>query len=364
MLFLVTSGRVRGGDVQVEISGPIGELPSLILRFETEKGRFDLPVNLAAPPAALRVAIENDADGKASKLSLALPAAQLAQPFTKLSVLVPEVGKYRKLPVEPGSFFLKSLYAESAEEFASHFYRNRHRVKDKETLAFAAEQILRHYRLDPAHRAVCLVIFCYRAIDFASRPMAERALGYAAEIEAELPKLPVDGNVRSDRHHLTMSVNLALWHLHIFMEDGAALLGRLRAGYQYMVSVEQPWAVMAFNSCRTCLLLGYFVERMGDPAKARGLFRRNLEFYKKAMQTAERFSTHFLEMAQAHHAVYLSLLSVEKIRDREGQIDLDTLFDAISRTKEGEAGASMKQKLGRLLEAARTPQPSLVAAEG
>ncbi|WP_159997288.1 hypothetical protein [Roseomonas sp. 18066] len=364
MVFIVKSGCVRGDDFLVDVTGPIQDLQRLILRFEAGQTRFDLHVDLAEPPATLRITTGVNGDAGDGSLHLALPIEQVPQAFTKLSVLVPSGEKYRKIPSEPGSFFLKNLYAETAEEFASHFYRNRHRVKDKETLAFAAEQILRHYTLDPAHRAVCLVIFCYRAIDFASRPMAERALRYAETIEAELPKLPVDGNVRSDRHHLTMSVNLALWHLHLFMEDGTALLRRLQSGYKYMTSVEEPWAVMAFNSCRTCLLLGYFLERMGDPGKARGLFRKNLDFYKKAMQRAERFSTHFLEMVQAHHAVYLSLLSVEKIRDGEGQIDLDTLFDAVSRTKDGEVGDSMKQKLGRLLDAAHAPRPSLAGAEG
>lgn len=180
-------------------------------------------------------------------------------------------------------YFAQNLFFRSKRDFERGFFVRRRRTRDDATLLFCAEQLMLHYTLSPAHRAVAAVVYGYRAIDLADRWRAAKALAAIDDAFEGAAALGVTRHPRTDRDHLFQSLQMARWQLQVFLLDEIGLMQTLVAAIARTAGLEQPLAINSYNGCRMFMVGGFLLHKAGLTTHSVRVFETGIAFFARAM---------------------------------------------------------------------------------
>lgn len=181
-------------------------------------------------------------------------------------------------------YFAQQLFFRTKREFERGFFIRRRRAKDEATLLFCAEQLIDHYRLSAAHRAVAAVVYGYRAIDLADRWRGSRALSAVDDAFEAAGALESTRHPRTDRDHLLQSLQMARWQLQVFLLDELGLMRTLVAAVLRTTKLEQPLAINTYNGCRMYMVCGFLLHKAALTTLSREVFETGIAFFAQAME--------------------------------------------------------------------------------
>lgn len=208
---------------------------------------------------------------------------------------------------------LKRLYPDTPEDFEKAWFKDRNRLKDRETLYFAARQINRDYQLDEAHRCVTAVIEGYSAIELGDPAACAAA---TAVVQAQLVRaadLPPTRLVRTDGPHQVGSLHCVLWHLLLHQGRDADFVEALDAYVDHLRTRESALGRTLLNSAMVILLRSYVHGVAGEVEQARTMADFCLRHYAASLSRIEPKSLWLREVRHPHNAVVLALENVERL---------------------------------------------------
>jgi hypothetical protein len=302
--FTAPYGWIRRGRPHVAVRGP-RDVAETEIRFALYRGKSRAGVISLMWPTDFAF---NDPETPDEGVSV----LDAFSSFKPISAIQPELGGE---VVPTGRFWgLVRMYATSQKDFIRIFFRRRTRTQDRETQLFAARQILDHYDKDQSHRCVAAVVQGYRAIDLGdleAQKVAARQL--AAELKAA-PELPLTGNPRTDREHLTVSMGFTLWQLYLAAGNYKAFLAQLDDTVAFLKSVDLPFPGIILNGCSTLFARAFVHLIQGQPDEAQALARFNAEFYCKHLPRLPKKAIWFKENLHSLQCVAMGLEMNERIR--------------------------------------------------
>ncbi|WP_419897510.1 hypothetical protein [Roseomonas sp. USHLN139] len=348
MVPTLQQGVVRGGTIEMSILFPDLSRRDLTISILTGAGPVVVahcvwPTDFQAGASVESGTAESGHSGR-----LVLPVQPSWPPFSQVVV------EQDATPLPVGeAWCLTGLFAFSERQFEKHFFRHRNRVQDRETLVFSARQILDHYSLNASHLCVAAVIYAYRAVDLGEAAGLRQARQDIRDVQKRLGTVASTGEARTDRDHLAISLLMALWHVDLALQDHDAFLATLDEAISHSRLLASPMTATSYNLSRILLLRGWLFYQLGEPDKAIELYNYNFDFYARSLRNIEKNLARFIEQKETHHAVALSLNSLEKINTRKRNIEKHQVFDAVCRTRSPEGIALLKRSLDGLLRRIR-----------
>jgi hypothetical protein len=339
MPVLVDSGLIRAGGIEIAIRFESQELQQVQILLVNEASKRSY--GIYEWPANFIISDEPESLGLQGRLRVSLNGDEL--PFS--DVIVRCSGE--KIELGQG-WHLSGLFAFTEEQFENRFFRKKRRVADTETLIFALKNILRHYRLNPAHRCVASVILAYRAVDSGVHADLQMAKGYLEEQLASVAQIPRTGHERTDRYHLSISLLTALWHVNLALNDMESFIKNLDEAIECSRTIPGPMTLTHYNLCRAILLRGWLHIKEGRNQEAVKLHEYNFEFYKTSLTNMGRTTIHFAEQKETHSMVLLSMLSSDKIQSGKKNLELDKVFFPACRSRSENARDQLARNFARI----------------
>lgn len=249
----------------------------IVYLFDGEERRDLLPTSSLQP----RKSLPTEPSGAHFEVETEVDASERALIDIKIFAIDQHGGRSE---VEYGEdYFAQNLFFLSKRDFERSFFIRRRRAKDEATLLFCAEQLILHYTLSPAHRAVAAVVYGYRTIDLEDRWRAAVALAAVDDAFEGAAVLEATRHPRTDRDHLLQSLQMARWQLQVFLLDETGLMRTLVAAILRTTRLEQPLAINTYNGCRMYMVGGFLLHKAGLTTHSLQVLETGIAFFARAM---------------------------------------------------------------------------------
>lgn len=245
-----------------------------------------------------------------------------ARPGSVLRSLEASTGEASRLEIDPQTRLCMGItFPLDDNEFEKAFSRRASRWQDARSIYLVARQICRHFPGSPAFRCAAGVVLCYKAAEIGDARMADEALAIARGLLPVADGCPRHWHPRRNGEQLAVSLLMAMWHVHLGMNDAVALraaLDGLVARHGTITHYLTPSNAM----CRSFLLYGLLLLRTGETDQARSLFRLTIKAYQRGVadiDNVRRIS--FIKDLEASHRA--AILAAEAMRSKFGAAGID-----------------------------------------
>ena len=332
-------GVIRGKQARIEFTGPISaEVQFVVARVASPSG--DAEVVLPLPAAEV-------VEGQA-KFILELPLSRCPMPISRIDILLRSPGGDEELKAGEG-YALDRLFPASEREFAANFTWEGQRIRDPETLRFAAAQVVQHSGFGASHVGAAAAIVAYRSLDSGDIDHCREALAFVDASIARLPELGSTRHVRTDRDHMTISLYVIRWHLCLSLGRPDEVMASLEAGYQALRPIEDAWSV-GYNGSKLLLLYGFLLWQQGRLDKAGEVFDFAFHLFKRvSANSSNDNATLFNDHRVSHRIAFLGMVAKLQMAKKPTPggtlVDQKTVADETFRVRDRRALARLREQL-------------------
>lgn len=325
MTFSAISGRVRSGRPVVALQS---RETAAVIRFVFRRGDAEVGEATRAWPGDFRF---EDAERPDVGVAV-LDEAAAFEPYSRIE----PVGPAGAVAL-PHDWALDPLFPTTEAAFERSWFKDRHRVPDRESLHFAARQANRHYTLNETHRCVTGVVEGYSAIELGDDALCAEAIVAVRDQIARAAGLPSTPWVRTDGPHQLGSLYAALWQLLLHQGRYEEMTRALDAFAAHLKASEGGLGRAALNGCMALLARVYVHALEGEAARARDLAEFSTRFYARNLLLLEPKAQWFKENQKSHVAVILALETVERLETGKELLKPATVIAAAHRIEGAEA---------------------------
>ncbi len=353
----VVLGVIRGDRVVLEFAAHVPADDQLLLR--------------AVGPSDIRETAVETVGGPDGRRRADVGLEQLPSPLRAIKLF--RRGEAGEASLSTGrDYHLLRLLPLDEGEYVSTFTWESQRIKDPETLRFAAQQVVRHSNFPASRIAAAASIVAYRSIDFDDKDgchlslrFIDDAIGRIDELE-DTADATEPANVRTDRTHLAVSLYTVRWHLCLYLGDFDEVMRSLEAGYEIVLPVTDAWSI-GYNGSKLTLLYGFMLWKSGHIDRAIEVFDFAFILFQRVAASAHNDnSTLFNDHRAAHRAAFVSMLAKEAIRGigdtRAAALQVEAIGEEVFRVRERDARTLLHRRLTEMVEARQTSDIARAAA--
>lgn len=342
-------GVIRGTTARIELSlDGAGDQAQLIAVAHGTDGAVELPIS-AAPG--------RDASSE-DRLTTAVALDALPVPLRSLTLVLRDHGGDVEAIAEP-DFELSALLPKTDGEFAKAFTWEGQRIRDRETLRFAAAQVVRHADFRASRIAAAASIVAYRSLDLGDEEWLQESLRFIDAAIGRIDELEDTGSVakpstvRTDRTHLSISLCTIRWHLALHLGQFDEVMRSLEQGYAFLEPVEEAWSV-GYNGSKIVLLYGFMLWKTGDVEQARRVWDFAFVLYQRVAASASNENpTLFNDHRTSHRVAFLAMIGIRNMlgdpAPKNAVIDAKTVGDEVYRVKDRAALGRLRDRMDEMV---------------
>lgn len=320
----ICRGEVRGQHVEIGLIGDRAPYDLALVVMATGNGEgkewlFDLG-GLVNPTA----------EGGTESYTIRIALSDLPRPVFSLQAGFRKDGQTEPAQPDGKDWHLGFLAPRDDREFTDRYTWEGQRIRDGETLRFSLHQTLEHISLSAGYFVSAAVMFAYRAVEADATEQVRTAIHF---LKAAIPLttgLESTRHVRTDRDHLLVSTNTALWHASLFLEEYDNIYEALVNIHQAVRNVSDPWSI-GYNGAKGLLLYSFLLLTGGHFARAQEVNDDIFALFQRAAASSRNDNpTLFNDFRVVHRAAFLGMVANRAMKGLSTPNDMALTSDLVS----------------------------------